>query len=68
MKGFEHFLSCTLQKAKSSSGSARQLIVVGNGAGEVAAFDTALGEEIWRVSDCHQGQVSTVIMTAVCMR
>ncbi len=61
-------MSCILQKAKRSSGSARQLIVVGNGAGEVAAFDTVLGEEIWRVSDCHQGQVSRVIMTLVCMR
>ena len=38
---------------------ARQLIVVGNGAGEVAAYDTALGEEVWRLADCHQGYVST---------
>ncbi|KAL0051933.1 hypothetical protein WJX82_004755 [Trebouxia sp. C0006] len=52
--------SIAQQKAKRSSGSARQLIVVGNGAGEVAAFDTALGEEIWRVSDCHQGSVTGV--------
>ncbi|KAL0027112.1 hypothetical protein WJX79_006926 [Trebouxia sp. C0005] len=48
------------QIAKSSRGSARQLIVVGNGAGEVAAFDTALGEEVWRVSSCHQGSVTGV--------
>ena len=33
----------------------RQLIVVGNGAGELAAYDTAVGEEIWRLADCHQG-------------
>lgn len=67
MEGFQHFLPSTLQKAKSSSGSAKQLIVVGNDAGEVAAFDTALGVEIWRVSDCHQGQVPRVIMTVSCL-
>ncbi|DBA79915.1 TPA: hypothetical protein ACH3X1_008129 [Trebouxia sp. C0004] len=55
--------SVAQQKSKSSSGSAKQLIVVGNGAGEVAAFDTALGEEIWRVSHCHQGSVTGVAGT-----
>lgn len=55
--------SVAQQKAKSSSGSARQLIVVGNGAGEVAAFDTVLGEEIWRAPDCHQGSVTGVAGT-----
>lgn len=37
---------------------ARQLIVVGNGAGELAAYNTALGEEVWRLADCHQGYAS----------
>lgn len=46
------------QQTKNSP--VRQFVVVGNGAGELAAYDTALAEEVWRLADCHQGGVTGV--------
>ena len=33
----------------------KELVIYGNGAGQLTAFDVALGEEVWRVEDCHEG-------------
>lgn len=33
----------------------KELVIFGNGAGQLTAFDTAFGEEVWRLENCHQG-------------
>ncbi|KAL3140509.1 hypothetical protein ABBQ32_005092 [Trebouxia sp. C0010 RCD-2024] len=49
-----------LAEKKTKNSPVRQFVIVGNGAGELAAYDTALGEEVWRLTDCHQGGVTGV--------
>ena len=46
-----------LQKQKGKSATARQLLIVGNSAGQLAAYDAALGQKVWQSAAFHEGYV-----------